>query len=63
MEAAVLHLNDKQHDFGLQDSKILETNGFRPSVGNYCTWDAEEIIEAKQIAGKTLSKLGYEIQP
>lgn len=60
-EAAVLHLNDKQHDFGLQDSKILQTTGFRPSVGNYCDWDAKEIIEAKEIAGKTLSKLGYEI--
>ena len=60
-EPEVLNFNSKQHDFGLQDNKILETKGFNPSIGNYREWNEEEIAAAKEIAGETMRKLGYEI--
>ena len=60
-EPEVLNFDEKQHDFGLQDSKILETSGFKPSTGNYRKWDANEIAAAKEITADTMMKLGYEI--
>jgi len=60
-EPAVLKFHKKQHDFGLQDNKILETKGFRPSTGNYREWNEKEIAAAKEITGETMRKLGYEI--
>jgi len=60
-EPEVLNFNKKQHDFGLQDHKILETGGFKPSMGNYRNWDEEEIIAAKEVTADTMIKLGYEI--
>jgi hypothetical protein len=60
-EPEVLNFNKKRHDFGLQDSKILETRGFKPSTGNYRKWDADEIAAAKEITADTMMKLGYEI--
>jgi hypothetical protein len=60
-EPEVLNFNKKQHDFGLQDSRILETRGFKPSTGNYRKWDANEIAAAKEVTADTMIKLGYEI--
>jgi protein-tyrosine sulfotransferase len=60
-EPEVLNFNKKQHDFGLQDSKILETRGFKPNIGTYDCWSAEEIAAAKEITADTMIKLGYEI--
>ena len=60
-EPEVLNFNKKQHDFGLQDDKILEAGGFKPSTGNYRKWDADEIAAAKEITADTMMKLGYEI--
>ena len=60
-EPEVLNFNKKQHDFGLQDSRILETRGFKPSMGNYSKWDANEIGSAKEVTADTMIKLGYEI--
>ena len=60
-EPEVLNFSKRQHDFGLQDSKILETGGFKPSTGNYRKWDANEIAAAKEVTADTMIKLGYEI--
>lgn len=60
-EPGVLNFNKKQHDFGLQDSKILETNRFKPNIGTYNCWSVEEIAAAKEITADTMMKLGYEI--
>ena len=60
-EPEVLNFNKKQHDFGLQDDKILETRGFKPSIGKYREWDEEEIAAAKEVTADTMMKLGYEI--
>ena len=60
-EPEVLNFNKKRHDFGLQDSRILETRGFKPSTGNYRKWDANEIAAAKEVTADTMIKLGYEI--
>jgi hypothetical protein len=60
-EPEVLNFNKKQHDFGLQDDKILETMGFKPSMGKYREWNEEEIAAAKEITADTMIKLGYEI--
>lgn len=60
-EPEVLNFNKKQHDFGLQDDNILQDRGFKPSTGNYRKWDADEISAAKEVIGKTMMKLGYEI--
>ena len=35
--------------------------GFKPSIGKYHKWDADEIAAAKEVTGKTMMKLGYEI--
>ena len=60
-EPEVLNFNKKQHDFGLQDSKILETRGFKPNIGTYDCWSADEIAAAKEVTADTMMKLGYEI--
>ncbi len=60
-EPEVLNFNKKQHDFGLQDDKILEAGGFKPSTGNYREWNEEEIAAAKEVTADTMIKLGYEI--
>lgn len=60
-EPEVLKFNKKLHDFGLQDSKISEIRSFKPRIGTYKTWNAEEIAEAKDIVSNTLRRLGYEI--
>lgn len=57
----VLKFASESHDFGLQDYKILETQGFKPSVGNYRNWKTEELAQANEIAGSVLAKLGYKI--
>jgi hypothetical protein len=57
----VLYFNQKQHDFGLQDSKIMETKSFTPKIGTYRLWSAEEIAAARELASDTMIKLGYEI--
>ena len=60
-EPEVLNFNKKQHDFGLQDHKILETNRFKPNIGTYDCWSTEEIAVAKEITADTMIKLGYEV--
>ena len=60
-EPDVLNFNKKQHDFGLQDNKILETGGFKPSIGKYREWNADEIAAAKAVTADIMMKLGYEI--
>lgn len=60
-DSEVLNFSRKQHDFGLQDSKILETKRFKPRIGTYHSWTEEEIAATKEIAGDTIRRLGYEI--
>ena len=60
-DSDVLNFSDKQHDFGLQDSKILENKGFVPNVNAYKSWPEEDIARARDIVGPTMEKLGYEI--
>ena len=60
-EPEVLNLDEKQHDFGLQDDNILQDRGFKPSIGKYHKWDADEIAAAKEVIADTMMKLGYEI--
>ena len=60
-EGEVLDFAAKTHDFGLQDSKILETRRFQPSIGNYKEWSRDDIAKASEIAGPTLEKLGYQV--
>jgi len=57
----VLNFAEKQHDFGLQDSKVLETKGFKPNVGVYRNWAEAEIRRAEEAVGATLRKLGYSV--
>ena len=57
----VLRFADKQHDFGLQDSKILDSKGFSPNIGAHRSWSAQEIRLACGLIGPTMEKLGYEI--
>ncbi len=58
----VLNFAGKQHDYGLQDSKILENKGFVPNVGVYKSWPDEDIVRAREIVGPTLEKLGYTVE-
>ena len=60
-EPEVLNFSAKHHDFGLQDSKILETRSFQPNIGTYKDWPDEDIERAVEIAGPTLEKLGYKV--
>ena len=60
-DAEVLNFSDKQHDFGLQDSKILEKKGFVPNVNTYESWPQEEVARAWEIVGPAMEKLGYDV--
>ncbi len=57
----VLRFSDKQHDFGLQDSKVLQTKKIVPNIGTYRSWAEEEIAVARNVVGSTLKKLGYDV--
>lgn len=57
----VLNFAEKQHSFGLQDSKIMETMTFEPNIGGYKAWPDQEIAEAAKIAGGMLDRLGYSV--
>lgn len=48
-DPAVLHFSDHQHDHGLQDSKILETRGFKPNVGTWHDWPTAELEQARAL--------------
>ncbi len=61
-EQDVLKFNEKQHDFGLQDSVIASTKTFVPRTGNYKSWSKEDLSEAMQFATATLAKLGYDVE-
>ncbi len=56
----VLDFASASHDFGLQDHKILDVSGFRPSTGNYKLWSKSELSQANNIAGDMLARLKYE---
>jgi hypothetical protein len=58
-DAGVLRFSDQPHDFGLQDSKILETRGFQPNTGTWRDWPAAELEQARALIAPTLAKLGY----
>jgi hypothetical protein len=58
-DAGVLRFADHPHDFGLQDSKILQTRDFKPNVGTWGDWPAAEVEQARTIIATTLGKLGY----
>ncbi len=58
-DPAVLNFAEHQHDHGLQDSKILDTKGFKPNVGTWKDWPAEDLERAQEVIGPTLAKLGY----
>ena len=58
-EPEVLKFAAKSHDFGLQDHKILETKGFKPSLRNYDSWSASEMEKARSVATPILERLGY----
>jgi len=58
-DPVVLRFSEQSHDYGLQDYKILETQGFRPSVGTWGDWPADELDRAREIVGPVLAKLGY----
>ena len=59
-ESDVLKFNEKQHDFGFQDSHIAGTRKFLPRTGSYKSWSKEELSDAMHLASPTLEKLGYE---
>lgn len=61
-EPGVLQFNERQHDFGLQDSVIAETNKFTPRSQIYKNWDKKDISDAMQYASETIRKLGYEVE-
>ena len=58
-DPVVLRFSDQPHDYGLQDSKILENRGFRPNVGTWRDWPDGEMERAREIVGPVLAKLGY----
>jgi hypothetical protein len=58
-ETEVLNFSKKQHDFGLQDSVILENKSFSPKIGTYHSWTESEITAAKGLISNTMVKLGY----
>jgi hypothetical protein len=59
-EPQVLRFSEAPHDHGLQDSKILETRGFVPSVNNYRDWAAADLEGAWALAAPVLDRLGYD---
>jgi protein-tyrosine sulfotransferase len=60
-DEGVLSFADKQHDFGLQDSKVLDSKGFRPNTDTYRAWPDGEIARAEEIIGPMLKRLGYSV--
>lgn len=60
-DPAVLRFAEMPHDFGLQDSKVLETRGFQPNTGVYRSWPEADIERARDAIGATLGRLGYGI--
>lgn len=58
-DAGVLRFAEHPHDFGLQDSKILQTRDFKPNVGTWGDWPEAEVERARAIIAPTLGKLGY----
>ncbi len=60
-DPGVLNFSDKQHDYGLQDFKVLESKGFKPNVGTYNAWPERDITKALEITRPTLEKLGYKV--
>jgi hypothetical protein len=60
-EPDVLKYNEKQHDFGLQDSHIESTSTFSPRSGAYKNWSKEDLTEAMHFASKTIKTLGYKV--
>jgi hypothetical protein len=61
-EPDVLKFNDRQHDFGLQDSYIAATSTFTPRTKTYKNWNKAELSEAMLFASVTIRKLGYEVE-
>ena len=61
-EPQVLKFNEQQHDFGLQDDIIAATKTFKPRIGNYKSWDKEELDGAMQFAATPLGKLGFDVE-
>lgn len=58
-DAAVLRFAEQQHDYGLQDSKVLETREFKPNTGTWHDWPPEELDQARALIAPTLARLGY----
>jgi hypothetical protein len=58
-EPAVLRFAEHSHDYGLQDSKVLETREFKPNTGTWHDWPAAELAQARELVAPTLAKLGY----
>ncbi|MFZ5610049.1 MAG: sulfotransferase family protein [Pseudomonadota bacterium] len=60
-EDSVLKFNDKLHDDGLEDGKVIERRDFFPSIGNYRHWSPSWRNEALREAEPILSSLGYKV--
>lgn len=58
-DSAVLRFAEHQHDYGLQDSKVLETREFKPNTGTWHDWPPEELEQARTLITPTLARLGY----
>ena len=58
----VLEFSKKPHDFGLQDSRILQTRTFEPSLDRYLDWTDQDLRESVQIAGAAMTDLGYSVK-
>ena len=59
-EPSVLDFHRFQHDFGLQDDKILGADGFRARINTYQGWHPEELQQATAVASSTLRALGFD---
>ncbi|UCD74219.1 MAG: sulfotransferase [Phycisphaerales bacterium] len=60
-EPEVLAFHEKSHDRGVGDGYAPATKGFRPSVGNWKDWNAQQIEQARSILARQLEQLGYSI--
>ncbi len=58
-DAGVLRFSEQQHDYGLQDSKVLDTREFKPNTGTWHDWPTEELEQARTLIAPTLARLGY----
>ena len=58
-EPEVLAFHEKPHDRGVGDGYAAAAKGFRPSVGNWKDWDAQQIEQAKGILARQFEELGY----